>query len=60
MKVFQMPRFKKYAKKLPRHLQQIILDAVEDILTDTEIGELKKGDLNGFRIHKFTMNHRDL
>ena len=39
MKVFQMQRFKKYAKKLPRHLQQIILDAVEDTLTDTEIGE---------------------
>jgi len=38
MKVLQMPRFKKYVKKLPRHLQQIILDAVEDILTDTEIG----------------------
>jgi mRNA-degrading endonuclease RelE of RelBE toxin-antitoxin system len=34
-----MPRFKKYAKKLPRHLQQIILDAVEEILTNTEIGE---------------------
>ena len=58
MEVFQMPRFKKYAKKLPRHLQQIILDAVEDILTDTEIGELKKGDLNGFRVHKSTMGHQ--
>jgi mRNA-degrading endonuclease RelE of RelBE toxin-antitoxin system len=58
MKVFQMPRFKKYVKKLPRHLQQIILDAVEDTLTDTEIGELKKGDLNGFRVHKFTMGNQ--
>ena len=58
MKVLQMPRFKKYVKKLPRHLQQIILDAVEDVLSDIEIGELKKGDLNGFRIHKFTMNHQ--
>ena len=34
---------KKYAKKLPRHLQRVILDAVEEILADTEIGELKKG-----------------
>ena len=58
MKVLQMPRFKKYVKKLPRHIQQIILDAVEDVLSDIEIGELKKGDLNGFRIHKFTMNHQ--
>ena len=53
-----MPRFKKYAKKHPRHLQQVILDAVEEILTDTEIGELKKGDLNGFRVHKFTIGHQ--
>ena len=58
MKVFQMPRFKKYAKKLPRHLQQVILDAVEDVLSDTEVGELKKGNLNGFRVHKFTMGHQ--
>ena len=58
MKVLQMPRFKKYAKKLPRHLQQVILDAVEDVLSDTKVGELKKGDLDGFRIHKFTMNHQ--
>ena len=35
MKVLQMPRFKKYVKKLPRHLQQVILDAVEDVLSDT-------------------------
>ena len=58
MKVFQTPRFKKYVKKLPLHLQQIILDAVEDTLTDTEIGELKKGDLNGFRVHKFKMGNQ--
>ena len=58
MKVLQMPRFRKYAKKLPRHLQQVILDAVEDVLSDTKVGELKKGDLDGFRIHKFTMNHQ--
>ena len=58
MKVLQMPRFKKYVKKLPRHLQQVILDAVEDVLSDIEIGELKKGDLNGFRIHKFTISHQ--
>ena len=55
MKVLQMPRFKKYVKKLPRHFQQVVLDAVEDVLEDPEVGELKKGDLEGFRVHKFTM-----
>ncbi len=53
-----MPRFKKYVKKLPRHLQQVILDAVENVLADTEIGELKKGDLEGFKIHKFMMDRQ--
>lgn len=58
MKVFQMPKFKKYAKKLPRHLQQILLDAVEEVISQTDIGELKKGDLSGFRVHKFTMSQQ--
>ena len=55
MKVFQMPRFKNYVKKLPRHFQQVILDAVEDVLANPDVGELKKGDLAGFRVQKFTM-----
>ena len=50
-----MPRFKNYVKKLPRHCQQVILDAVEDVLVNPVIGELKKADLAGFRVHKFTM-----
>ena len=58
MKVFQMTRFKKYVKKLPRHFQQVILDAVEDVLTNTEVGELKKGDLEGIQVYKFTMGRQ--
>ncbi|MBU4127729.1 MAG: type II toxin-antitoxin system RelE/ParE family toxin [Proteobacteria bacterium] len=58
MKLFQMPRFKRYVKKLPRQFQQVVLDAVEEILADPEAGQLKKGDLNGFRIHKFTMGRQ--
>ena len=58
MKVFQMTRFKKYVKKLLRHFQQVILDAVEDVLTNTEVGELKKGDLEGIQVYKFTMGRQ--
>jgi len=58
MKIFQMPRFKDYVKKLPRHFRQVILDAVEDVLANPEVGELKKGDLAGFRVHKFTMGRQ--
>ena len=50
-----MPRFKKHVEKLPRHLQQVILDAVEDVSADVEAGEVKKGDLGEFRVYKFTM-----
>ncbi len=53
-----MPRFKKYVKKLPRHLQQVILDEVEGLLANPGKAELKKGDLSGFRVHKFTMNRQ--
>lgn len=45
MNVFQMPRFKKYVKKLPLHLQQVILDAVECVVANPDSGELKKGDV---------------
>ena len=58
MKIFQMLRFKNYAKKLPHHFQQVVLDAVEDIMANPEGGELKKGDLAGFRVHKFTMGRQ--
>ena len=58
MKVFQMPRFKRYVKKLPRQFQQVILDTVEEVLADPKIGQLKKGDLEGFRVHKFTMGRQ--
>ena len=53
-----MPKFKKYVKKLSRPFQQVILDEVEDILANPDVGELKKGDLAGFRVHKFTLNRQ--
>jgi len=58
MKIFQLPPFKKYVKKLPRHLQQVVLDAVEDISSNTALGESKRGDLEGFRVYKFRMGHQ--
>ena len=60
MKLFQMPRFKKYVKKLPLPFQQVILDAVEDVLTDPNVGQPKKGDLTGFRVHKFSMGRQSV
>ncbi|MDY6950037.1 MAG: type II toxin-antitoxin system RelE/ParE family toxin [Thermodesulfobacteriota bacterium] len=58
MKLFQMPRFKRHVKKLPRQFQQVVLDAVEDVVADPAAGEQKTGDLEGFRVHKFTMGRQ--
>lgn len=58
MKLFQMPRFKRYVKKLPRQFQQVVLDTVEEVLADPKLGQLKKGDLEGFRVHKFTIGRQ--
>ena len=54
-----MPRFKRYVKRLPRPFQQVVLDAVEDVVANPEVGELKTGDLRSFRVYKFLM-HRQL
>ena len=58
MAILQMPRFKNYVKKLPRPFQQVILDAVEGVVANPEVGDLKKGDLAGFRVHKFRMDRQ--
>lgn len=53
-----MPRFKNYTKKLARPFQQVVLDAAEEIASNPEIGERKKGDLESFRVYKFMMNRQ--
>ena len=34
------------------------MDAVEDVLTNTEVGEPKKEDLEGIQVYKFTMGRQ--
>lgn len=58
MKTKIMPAFKKAAKKL--HQNQIVLveDAIDKIVDDPKMGELKKGDLASIRVYKFYINHQ--
>lgn len=58
MEILQMPRFKKTVKKLPRPFQQVVLDAIEEVVANPEKGESKKGDLEEIRVHKFKMNRQ--
>ena len=53
MNAFFKPLFKKFVKKQTRSLQLVIEDEVEKTIITPNIGETKKGDLTGFRVHKF-------
>lgn len=47
------PKFLKLKKKLPDKLQEELDNQITSLLDEPEIGELKKGDLSGVRVHKF-------
>jgi mRNA-degrading endonuclease RelE of RelBE toxin-antitoxin system len=53
MKIKITNTFKKAAKKLVRNQIVSVEDAIDEVAKDPEIGELKKGDLAGIRVHKF-------
>lgn len=55
MKIMQKPRFEKAIKKLHQSQKADLKKAIEDIAHDPEIGQMKRGDLEGVRVHKFRM-----
>jgi len=54
LKIIASNHFLKFKKKSPKKLQLEIDSQVKNLIENPEIGELKKGDLKGIRIHKFT------
>ena len=54
MKNRYKPPFRKFVKKQVRPFQLAIEDEVEKIATEPTLGDMKKGDLAGFRVHKFS------
>ena len=52
MKVFQTPTFQRKYKKLNRNQLSLVNEAIGSIITEPEIGELKRGDLGSVRVHK--------
>lgn len=59
MKISITNTFKKSAKKLMRNQIEIVEDAIDEIVKDPELGEVKKGDLAGVRVYKFHL-HKQL
>ena len=53
MKISVSNAFLRFKKKSIKNIQIEIDEQVKKILENPEIGELKKGDLRGIRVHKF-------
>jgi len=53
MKIIASNAFVRFKKKAHKQLQEEIDSQVKTILKAPEIGELKKADLKGIRVHKF-------
>jgi mRNA-degrading endonuclease YafQ of YafQ-DinJ toxin-antitoxin module len=59
MEIFYKSPFKRFVKKKMRPFQLVIEDETEKIINNPEIGEMKKGDLAGFRVHKFAFQKQE-
>lgn len=59
-RICQTPRFGRIAKKLAQQEKEILDGEVRRILDDPGIGELKKGNLAGIRVHKFKLNNQQV
>ena len=55
MEIIHYPSFLKALKRLQTNEKKNLDDAVRAVANDINIGELKKGDLNGVRVYKFHM-----
>lgn len=53
MKIVVSNAFLRFKKKSNKNIQLEIDEQVKKIVENPEIGEMKKGDLRGIRVHKF-------
>ena len=59
MEALFTPAFRRFVKKQSVPLQLAVQDEVDRIIADPDIGEGKKGDLAGFRVHKFRFHKQE-
>lgn len=55
MIVLQKPSFGKIVKKLHKNQKADLDAAIKTVMAAPESGQMKKGDLAGIRVHKFSM-----
>lgn len=58
MKITQTKRFAKAVKKLHSNQKSDLDNAIQTMIAEPEIGEMKKGDLSGVRVYKFKMQNQ--
>jgi plasmid stabilization system protein ParE len=51
--VIQSPSFERYTKKQTKQFKRSLDLAVKEIVDQPEVGQEKRGDLRGVRVHKF-------
>jgi len=54
--VSQTPAFGRIVKKLKKQEKKILDTEVKKLVSDPMIGELKRGNLAGIKVHQFKMN----
>ncbi|MDI6776322.1 MAG: type II toxin-antitoxin system RelE/ParE family toxin [Syntrophales bacterium] len=59
MDILFTPLFRRFVKKQALPFQVVIRDEVDRICDNPEIGESKKSDLTGFRVHKFKFKKQE-
>jgi mRNA-degrading endonuclease RelE of RelBE toxin-antitoxin system len=55
----QKPAFRKTYKRLQPKEKEIVDDAIQTIIQNPKIGQLKKGDLLGLSVYKFKLNKQE-
>ncbi|WP_174635138.1 type II toxin-antitoxin system RelE/ParE family toxin [Yersinia thracica] len=56
--IYESSRFSKALGRLSEQQLMVVEDQIELIMTNPEMGELKKGDLSYLRVHKFQLNNQ--
>jgi len=55
LEIEHYPSFLKFLKRLSNNEKKDLDEAVRAVAKDVNIGEMKKGDLNGVKVYKFHM-----
>ncbi|PJD91662.1 MAG: addiction module toxin RelE [Legionella sp.] len=55
-----MPSFRRSYKKMHKHQKPFVHQAIQNIIANPKIGEIKRGDLAEVYVYKFKLEHQDM